>query len=45
MKDANSTTVDRGILFLGRDPQTGENINEAIIASGLAEVRRTNKPS
>lgn len=45
VKDANSTTVDRGTLFLGRDPQTGENMNEAIIKAGLAEVRRMNKPS
>lgn len=45
IKDANSTTVDRGTLILGRDTATGENINDAIIAAGLAEVRRMNKPS
>lgn len=45
VKDANSQNVDRGVLYLGKDPQTSENINDAIIAAGLAEVRRMNKPS
>jgi staphylococcal nuclease domain-containing protein 1 len=45
VKDANAQNVDRGTLYLGKDPQTGENINDAIVAAGLAEVRRMNKPS
>lgn len=45
VKDANSQNVDRGVLYLGKDPQTSENINDSIIAAGLAEVRRMNKPS
>jgi len=40
-----STGTDRGTLYLGKDVQTGENLNEAIIAAGLVEVRRLNKPS
>ena len=35
--------VDRGTLYLGKDPYTGENINEAIVAAGLVEVKRLNK--
>lgn len=45
LKDSNSQTLDRGILYLGRDPSTGENINEAIVSAGYAEVRRLNKPT
>lgn len=45
LRDANSQTLDRGILYLGKDATTGENINEAIVSAGLAEVRRLNKPS
>ena len=40
MKDANApSSLERGIVYLGKD-STGENINEAIIAEGLVEVRR-----
>ncbi len=38
---ANST--DRGTLYLGKDMATAENVNEALIAAGLAEVRRVGK--
>lgn len=45
-KEATTTTGnDRGTLYLGKDVQTGENINEAIVAAGLVEVRRLNKPN
>jgi len=37
--------TDRGVLYLGKDITTGENINDAIISAGLVEVRRLNKPS
>lgn len=43
VKDVNSQAVDRGTLYLGKDTATGENINDAIVAAGLAEVRRLNK--
>lgn len=43
-KEATTTSGnDRGTLYLGKDVATGENINEAIIAAGLVEVRRLNK--
>lgn len=45
VRDANAQNLDRGVLYLGREPSTGENINEAIVSAGLAEVRRLNKPS
>lgn len=45
VKDVNAQNMERGVLFLGRDPSTGENINEAIVSAGLAEVRRLNKPT
>uniref|UniRef100_A0A1W7R9I0 Staphylococcal nuclease domain-containing protein 1 n=1 Tax=Hadrurus spadix TaxID=141984 RepID=A0A1W7R9I0_9SCOR len=35
-----STAREYGIIYLGKDP-SGENINEAIVAEGLAEVRQT----
>jgi staphylococcal nuclease domain-containing protein 1 len=46
LKEATTTSGnDRGTLYLGKDVATGENINEAIIAAGLVEVRRLNKPN
>lgn len=46
VKEATTTSgTDRGTLYLGKDIQTGENINEAIVSAGLVEVRRLNKPS
>jgi staphylococcal nuclease domain-containing protein 1 len=32
-----------GTLFLGRDMETGVNVNEAIVAEGLASARREGK--
>lgn len=46
VKEATTTSgTDRGVLYLGKDITTGENINDAIISAGLVEVRRLNKPS
>ncbi|RNA25196.1 staphylococcal nuclease domain-containing 1-like [Brachionus plicatilis] len=45
VRDANAQNVDRGVLFLGREPSTAENMNEAMVSAGLAEVRRLNKPT
>ncbi len=46
VKDGGSQgNTDRGQLYLGRDPTTGENMAEALVSAGLAEVRRLNKPS
>jgi hypothetical protein len=45
VKEGSTTSnIDRGTLYLGKDIATGENINEAIVAAGLVEVRRLNKP-
>ncbi len=44
VRDANAQNVDRGTLYLGKDPANGENIIESIVSAGLAEVRRLNKP-
>lgn len=45
-KEATTNSgTDRGTLYLGKDTETGENLNEALIAAGLVEVRRLNKPS
>jgi hypothetical protein len=44
VKDANAQNVDRGTLYLGKDPSTAENIIESIVSAGLVEVRRLNKP-
>ena len=46
VKEGSTTSnIDRGTLYLGKDPANGENINEAIVATGFVEVRRLNKPS
>jgi staphylococcal nuclease domain-containing protein 1 len=46
VKEASTqSNMDRGTLYLGKDTATGENINEALVSSGLVEVRRLNKPS
>ena len=45
VKEATTNSnIDRGTLYLGKDVATGENINEALVAAGLVEVRRLNKP-
>ncbi|XP_046665431.1 staphylococcal nuclease domain-containing protein 1 [Homalodisca vitripennis] len=38
-KPAAAGNRDYGIVYLGKDGATGENINEAIVAEGLASVR------
>lgn len=46
VKEATTTSgTDRGTLYLGKDMNTAENINEALISAGLVEVRRLNKPN
>lgn len=40
-----NNNTDRGTLYLGKDVQTGENINEALVSAGLVDVRRLNKPN
>lgn len=46
VKETNAqSTVDRGTLYLGKDPSTGENITDALVSAGLVEVRRLNKPN
>jgi len=46
VKEATTNSnIDRGTLYLGKDVATGENINEALVAAGLVEVRRLNKPN
>ena len=42
---STQSNTDRGQLYLGRDVATGENMVDALVAAGLAEVRRTNKSS
>ena len=44
MKDANAAN-DRGTLYLGKEPTTGENVIDSLVSAGLVEVRRLNKPS
>jgi staphylococcal nuclease domain-containing protein 1 len=44
VKDTNAQNVDRGTLFLGKDPLTSENVTDSIVSAGLVEVRRLNKP-
>jgi len=41
---ANSN-MDRGVLYLGKDPSTGENVTDSIVAAGLVDVRTMNKPN
>jgi len=38
-----SSGREYGVLWLGRDTETGENITEAILAEGLVSVRRESK--
>ena len=45
MRDSNAQNVDRGTLYLGKDPATSENVIDSIVSAGLVEVRRLNKPS
>ena len=40
---ANNT--ERGVLYLGKDVSTGENVIDSIVAAGLVDVRKLNKPS
>jgi len=35
--------TDRGVLYLGKDTTTGENIIDSIVSAGLVDVRRLNK--
>ena len=46
VKEATTTSgTDRGTLYLGKDINSAENINEALVSAGLVEVRRLNKPN
>jgi len=40
-----SSTMDRGVLYLGKDAQSGENITDSLVAAGLVDVRQLNKPN
>ncbi len=45
MKESQTaSSTDRGTLYLGKDVATAENVNEALVAAGLAEVRRLSRP-
>jgi hypothetical protein len=40
---ANNT--ERGVLYLGKDTSTGENVIDSIVSAGLVDVRKLNKPT
>ncbi len=40
-----SSTMDRGVLYLGKDAVSGENITDSLVAAGLVDVRQLNKPT